>query len=300
MTNMTRESLRRRAELVGKIRNFFDRRDFIEVWPRCITSHCVVDPYIDPLETVVRAGGDRVRQFLQPSPEAEMKRMLADRSGSIYSIGPAFRDDESGDWHRPEFTMLEWYEVGADMRGGIETISDLSALVLGSPCRVMSYRDAFAAVTSVDPIEASTGSLAALVGDADLARSLGEHRDDVLDVVMSTRIMPTLIEPTIIHDYPLSQAALAKPSERDENCAARFEWFAGGVELGNGYDELLDVDELINRTKIANERRIAAGREALPPPTPLIDAMRRGLPAAAGVAVGIDRLLMVASGECRI
>ena len=297
MATSLRDRLRRRASLLAQTRRFFDDNGFIEVQPRCVTQQCVVDPYIDPLETMVRTAGGRQRHFLQPSPEAEMKQLLAGGSGSIYAIGPAFRDDESGPHHRPEFTMLEWYEVGADGRGGISRISALSECILGRPCHTVSYRDLFTGSVGLDPIDSSPQTIATLIEDASLAASLGDDRDDILDAVLSLTIMPTLVQPTIVYDYPISQAALAKPSANDDQCAARFEWFAAGVELGNGYDELLDADVLVQRTDQANVRRVAAGRSELPPPASLIQTMRRGMPASAGVAVGLDRLLMVADGE---
>ena len=229
-----------------------------------------------------------------------MKSMLAGGSGSIYSIGPAYRDDEIGDLHRVEFTMLEWYEIDVDVEGGIKTLSALSDQLTDQVVEVVSYEDVFVRSVGINPLEDPTERLIAELDDPAFAQTIIDDRDGLLDAVFSSRIQPDLVRPTIVRDYPVSQAALAKPNAHDDRTAARFEWFVGGVELGNGYDELLDAEELVRRTRIANRRRQRSGRTVLPAPTKLIEAMRRGLPPCAGVAVGVDRLAMVLSGAKKI
>lgn len=283
-----REALTRRQELTAFLRRTLTDRGILEIDASCLDDDCVIDPYIDPI-----AVGDR---FLQTSPEAVMKRMLAAGSGSIFSLGPVFRDGEHGRQHRTEFTMLEWYEVDATDEDIWRTVDAMTTRFGQRTCERISYRDLFRRTVDVDPIDGSIRQLRRAVPDADLADRLKDDRDGLCDAVMSLSIQPTLIGPTIVHDYPLSQAALARPSTRDPQCAARFEWFVGGVELGNGYDELTDADELVRRGEAANRRRVESGRFPLPPPERLIDAMRRGLPPCAGMAVGVERM-MIAAGD---
>jgi elongation factor P--(R)-beta-lysine ligase len=262
-----------------------------------LEPECIVDPYIDPVSVgrdqhQLAHLGDQ-RMYLQTSPEAAMKRMLVEDSGSIYSLGPVFRAGEWGDHHRIEFTMLEWYELDAGKWDGIRTLQKFSDTILGGTCTAVAYREAFKSHAGLDPIDASMDDLIAKINDRSLTDSIGTDRDGLLDVILSDHVQPKLMNPVVVYDYPVSQAALANVSADDPCCAGRFEWFASGVELGNGYDELLDADILVDRSATANEKRRSAGRPTLPHPQQLISAMRRGLPKSSGVAVGFDRLLMV-------
>jgi elongation factor P--(R)-beta-lysine ligase len=292
-----RQRIARRADLVRRVRSFFDAAGFLEVQPNCLEPECVIDPYIDPV-SVGRdqhqlAHLDDQRLYLQTSPEAAMKRMLVEGSGSIYSLGPVFRAGEWGNHHRIEFTMLEWYEVEAGKWDGIQTLQRFSSSILGGTCAAIAYVEAFKMHAGIDPIEASLDDLIAKIDDRSLTDSMGADRDGLLDIILSDHVQPKLIDPVVVYDYPVSQAALANVSSDDPRCAGRFEWFASGVELGNGYDELRDADVLLQRSALANEKRRLAGRTTLPHPQSLISAMRRGLPKSSGVAVGFDRLLMV-------
>lgn len=287
-----RERIQARAHLARTVRGHFDARGFLEVQPSCWEAECVIDPYIDPFPL---DGG-----YLQPSPEAIMKRMLVEGSGSIYSLGPVFRSGELGTHHRPEFTMLEWYEVDADKAAGIATLGRFAESVAGEDCRLITYGDAFERHAGVHPWDDSIETLAQRIDDEPLTRSIGDDRDGLLDVILSKHVQPQLQASTIVYDYPLSQAALADVSQDDARCAGRFEWFCRGVELANGYDELRDSSVLEERSRVANAQRQQTGRPALPHPQRLIDAMRRGLPRSAGVAVGFERLLMVLAGASDI
>ncbi|TWU35123.1 EF-P lysine aminoacylase EpmA [Novipirellula artificiosorum] len=297
------ERLQDRALLLRQIRSFFDAAGFLEVQPPCLAAGCVVDPYIDPIKVSAKQLGIAEPQlagdyFLQTSPELSMKRMLAAGAPSIYSVAPVFRAGERGDQHNIEFTMLEWYDVGADLASGIKTLSDFACAVLDYPdCECVTYRDLFRRTLGLDPIECRLERLVEMAAciDDSLAHSFACDRDGLLDLLFTQRIQPMLgiDKPTIVKNYPLSQAALARGCSDDSDCAARFELFARGVELANGYDELLDPEILIERTRISNQRRIASGRAALPENHALLDAMRHGMPPSAGVAVGVDRLLMV-------
>jgi lysyl-tRNA synthetase class 2 len=297
--------LQPRATLLRELRAFFDQRGFIEVQTPCLSRDCVVDAYIDPVTVDSRQfglaeAGLPESFYLQSSPEAAMKRLLAGGAPSIYSIGPVFRAGERGDQHNLEFTMLEWYDVGATMDGGVRLLGELATQILGHDAYdVQTYRQLFRDRWQLDPIESPIGRCRQRVRSVDpaLAESIGDDRDSLLDVLL-TAMQAELgrDRPLIVTHYPLSQAALARTAADDPACAARFELFAAGMELANGYDELRDVETLIARYECNNRRRIRAGRRPLPVETTLTDAMRRGLPACAGVAMGVDRLLMVRHG----
>ena len=286
---------------------FFDQRGFFEVQPPCLSTDCVIDPYIDPLRVDTREFQLSPRNgqefyYLQTSPEAAMKRMLAAGAPSIYSLGPVFRAGEQGEQHDLEFTMLEWYELGADVEQGIEILGALACDILKEDhFEVHSYRQLFHDHCGFDPIDAPISTLLeyAEAIDSSLAISIAEDRDGILDLILSLVIQPKLghDSPVIVRDYPLSQAALAKASTQDNQCAARFELFVAGIELANGYDELRDPDVLVERFRTCNEKRKKSGRCPLPVDVPLLEAMRSGLPQCAGVALGVDRLLAVQLGE---
>ncbi|MFG0264514.1 MAG: EF-P lysine aminoacylase EpmA [Rhodopirellula sp. JB055] len=301
------ERLRQRSDLLRDLRRFFDSRGLIEVQPPCLSRDCVVDAFLDPIEVDgaqvgLDGGPDSPPKFyLQTSPESAMKRMLAEGAPSIYAITPVFRKGEVGARHNVEFSMLEWYEVGGDASSAIEMLGNLAVEILNTPAfRTISYREAFQCHLGFDPVEIAIDDLRDQVArlDESLALSIGPDRDALLDVLLSERIEPSLANdtPTILTRYPVTQAALAKPCEDDPDCAERFELFYRGVELANGYDELLDADELQRRYELSNQIRVAHGRSPLSVDTTLLAAMRQGLPACSGVALGVDRLLMLRTG----
>ncbi|MFK8112443.1 MAG: EF-P lysine aminoacylase EpmA [Rubripirellula sp.] len=306
MTDPNIELIRQRSDLLRELREFFQSRGFLEVQPPCLSQDCVVDAYIDP----IAVGSDQFQLgidlpanfFLQTSPEAAMKRLLAAGAPSIYSLGPVFRAGERGAFHNIEFTMLEWYDVGANIDSGIKLLSDLICELLPyDSCDVKSYRELFASSLGIDPITCSTDELLRQVKQVD-SFELKEtsDRDLLLDVLMSHTIQPTLghDRPVVVRNYPLSQAALARQASDDVDCAARFELFVDGIELANGYDELCDAEILLSRAASANQQRSERGRSRLMEETSLVKTMRSsGLPACAGVAMGVDRLLMVRTGK---
>lgn len=303
------DHLRARAELLAKTRSLFDGRGFLEVQPPCLSQDCVVDAYLDPLRIATRQFGigelPSTDYFLQTSPESAMKRMLSAGAPSIYSLGPVFRAGENGPLHNIEFTMLEWYEVGGTAESAIGLLSELACAALGvETVDRTTYRELFQSVVGFDPIDEPLDALQRAVAEIDgsLAHALQDDRDALLDIILSERIAPGLgIEfPVVVTDYPLSQAALAKTSASDPQCAARFELFFRGVEIANGYDELLDADELSRRAAASNAKRRAGGREELAGALRLQQAMNHGMPQCSGVAVGFDRLLMLHVGEASI
>lgn len=297
------EMLRTRAAMLRSTRRFFDDAGFIEVQTPCLSCDNVVDAHIDPVEVpgtalLLAKGMAASQYYLQTSPEFAMKRLLADGMGSIYSLAPVFRAGERSPRHNIEFTMLEWYCVSVSMEDVIQQTIELVDLLLpfGRP-RVITYRQLFQEFLKFDPIEAPMETIqqAAEQVDRSLTRSLAGQRDELLDVLMTERIEPMIAhEIILICNYPITQAALARRSDDDPQTAERFELIVNGLELANGYGELLDADELLARNQISNVKRMATGRKPLPIDSRLIAAMRSGLPACSGVALGFDRLVMLA------
>jgi lysyl-tRNA synthetase class 2 len=240
--------------------------------------------------------------WLQTSPEFGMKRLLAAGAERIYQITRAFRGGERGQEHNPEFTIVEWYRVGDSMHEGMTLLAELAKEMLGvDAVGTISYREAFRQHVGLDPHTASLEELAAGgkhgLDRIDPAYS-GHDRDDWLNYLLAEFVEPNLgIDgPQILYDYPASQAALARVRQDDPPVAERFELYAGGVELANGYHELLDAKVLRERNRIANQQRAADDKYTLPEDSRLLDAMDAGLPACTGVALGFDRLVMVATG----
>ena len=290
--------LKARARLLAQLRGFFAQRQVMEVETPLLGQHTVSDPHIESWQ--VEGAG-----FLQTSPEYAMKRLLAAGSGSIYQLGKAFRKGEQGARHNPEFSMLEWYRIDFDHWDLMDEIADLLELVLGSKHIIhLSYRDAFKKTLGIDPHQANLAEL------QDISRQLidlqysSENRDDWLNLLLSHLIEPELGReaPTFLYDYPASQAALAQIN-RDEQgtvVAERFELYIQGIEIANGYRELTDSAEQTRRfeddmlSRRNNQQMLPAIDQRLQM------AMEAGLPACAGVALGIDRLLMLQLGAERL
>jgi elongation factor P--(R)-beta-lysine ligase len=242
------------------------------------------------------------RMWLQTSPEFAMKRMLAAGAGRIYQVARVFRLDELGPLHNPEFTLIEWYQPGDDLNAGMQLTSDLCETALGrGPATRISYAEAFERYVGVDPHTADGASLAAVtrkLGVEAPASLPTEDRDGWLDLLMVERIQPHLGQerPALLYDYPASQAALARVRPGDPPVAERFELYVEGIELANGYHELLDAAELRARNTAVNAQRVADGKPALPIDSRLLAAMAAGIPPSVGVALGFDRLAMLAFG----
>ncbi len=304
------EMLRRRSELTMAIHTFFQKQDFVHVETPLVSHDTVVDRHIEPVpisrSSFTGSAIDDRPMWLQTSPEFAMKRLLSTglEAGmtSIYQITKAFRQGEQGRRHNPEFTMLEWYRCGDGLEEGMQLLSDFAATVLNrSASNTVSYRDAFLKHAQIDPFTASDNALAGLCrAKIKIAERFTENqpRDFWLDLILVHLVQPQLgvDAPTIVYDWPASQSALAIVREDEYPVAERFELYVDGVELANGYHELLDVDELLRRNELVNQQRLADGNSALPVESRLLDAMRAGMPACAGVAVGVDRLLMVLTG----
>jgi lysyl-tRNA synthetase class 2 len=242
--------------------------------------------------------------YLQTSPEFAMKRLLAAGSGDIYQICRVYRDEELGRWHQPEFTMLEWYRVGFDDDALMREVAELATATLAAagrsaPPRVVRvrYADAVEAALGVGP-EASAEELAPRLGARGIDVPSGLARDALLDLACATLVTPAF-DPqalTFLYDYPASQAALARLKPGVPPVAARFEAFAGGIELANGFHELTDATEQRRRFEAELERRRQAGQPTAPLDEDLLAALAAGLPDCAGVALGFDRLVALALG----
>lgn len=294
------ETLRRRAALLARLRAFFAERGVLEVETPALSSATVTDLHLHSLEAKVEYAGESRLFYLQTSPEFAMKRLLAAGSGPIFQLCRSFRDGESGRLHNPEFTMLEWYRPLFDHHQLMDEMADLLELLLGGPqAERKTYGDAFAAVYGIDPHGAGAEELAALAAARGIeAVGYGEESsaDDWLQLLFNLGVEPGLGRgrPTFIYDYPASQAALARVAA---GRARRFEVYAEGIELANGFHELSDAAEQRRRFEAdCEERRRRA--LALPPiDENLLAALESGLPDCAGVALGIDRLVMLALGK---
>jgi lysyl-tRNA synthetase class 2 len=300
------ETLQQRALLLRQVREFFDRREFWEVETPLLSSDTVIDRHLDPFAVTVsgsHSSGDADQIFwLQTSPEFGMKRLLAAGAHAIYQITRAFRRDELGRLHNPEFTMVEWYRCGDTLQDGMQLLSDLADTTLGrGAAQRRSYRDLFESAFGINPHRASCELLRQVAARHAVTAPDSYHSADVdawLDLLLTERIQPTLgmEHPVIVYDYPASQSALARIRPDDDPVAERFELYVDGIELANGYHELLDAEELIARQRRTNELRAAEGKPKLPEQNRLIEAMQHGIPPCTGVALGLDRLMLVSIG----
>jgi lysyl-tRNA synthetase class 2 len=293
------DRLRARAALLASLRDFFAIRDVLEVETPQLCSAGVTDPALEPL--VVSDGQSlSAPRYLQTSPEYAMKRLLASGSGPIFQICRAFRDGEAGSRHNPEFTLLEWYRPGFDHHRLMAEVVELLQHCLDErPVHKRSYRQWFLELLDTDPLTASPGDLEQLTRGLLDPGDLAGGRDLWLDLLMSHVIEPRLAELGIclVYDYPESQAALARLDRSgDAPVGQRFEVYVDGVELANGYFELLDPVEQRTRFERDNQQRLARGLPIHAIDEALLAAMEHGLPECSGVALGVDRLLMLSCG----
>lgn len=311
MPSATADAIRLRAALNRLLREFFHARGVLEVETPVLSQAAVSDPHIAPfaLEFSGRVDGGPRTRWLRTSPEYAMKRLLAAGIGDCYELGRVFRDGEAGGRHNPEFTLLEWYRVGWDhhrlMDETVALVQAALALVgrSAAPVRKIDYRSLYREHLGIDPFAASIEQLRAELGDVVIDPD-GLTRDDWLDLLMTHRIQPGFERDaiTVLHDYPASQAALARIRDDGDGLAVaeRFELYLGPLELANGYHELADADEQARRFAADGERQMQLNGHTRPVDDALLAALSCGLPACAGVALGIDRLLMAMLGTPRI
>jgi lysyl-tRNA synthetase class 2 len=288
-----------RAALLCELRQFFAERGILEVETPLLCDSGVTDPAIEPLMVEQGASLQRPR-YLQTSPEYAMKRLLAAYGEPVFQIGKAFRDGEAGARHNPEFTLLEWYRPGFGHHQLMDEVTDLVRLCLGErPLHKRSYRQLFLELLGIDPFTASIDQLEAVARKHLDPGTLSGDRDLWLDLLMSHLIEPQLAAPGMcfVYDYPASQAALSCLVPVDDVIVGqRFELYVDGMELANGYFELTDADEQRRRFEQDNLRRREHGLSERPLDERLLAAMSHGLPSCSGVALGVDRLLMLMTG----
>jgi lysyl-tRNA synthetase class 2 len=289
--------LRQRAAIIQTIRDFFVSRGYLEVDTPQLARHGVSDVYLSNIEAQFRGQ----TYYLQTSPEYHMKRLLAAGSGPIFQLTHAFRDDELGRWHNPEFTMAEWYQLDIDHHGLMTEIDSLLQLVLHCPPLIKkTYQAIFQEVCAIDVLTASIPELQACLKHYDLDYVLSPDErcpDQYLFLLMSHVIEPALAcsnTPIALYDFPASQAALAQVAN---GVAERFEIYCGGIELANGFHELTDTALQTARFQQDNATRQMKGLNAVTPDAFLVEALAHGLPACSGVALGVDRLIALALGQ---
>ncbi|CDG19279.1 elongation factor P--(R)-beta-lysine ligase [Xenorhabdus doucetiae] len=300
-------NLLKRAEILAEIRRFFADRGVLEVETPAMSQATVTDVHLVPFQTqfVGPGAAEGLTLYLMTSPEYHMKRLLAAGSGSIYQMGKSFRNEEAGRHHNPEFTMLEWYRPHYDMYRLMNEVDDLLQQILDcESAESLSYQQAFVRYLGVDPLTASKEKLREVAAKLDLSNIADqeEDRDTLLQLLFVMGVEPQIgIEkPTFIYHFPASQAALAEISKEDHRVAERFEVYFKGMELANGFRELTDSHEQRLRFEQDNRKREAMGLPVQPIDEHLLAALAHGMPECAGVALGVDRLIMLALGAERI
>lgn len=290
--------LRLRAKLIATIRHFFTERDVLEVDTPLLCRSTATDPHIHSLTT----SDIPLPYYLQTSPEFAMKRLLAAGSGSIYQLAKAFRRDEQGRHHNVEFTLLEWYRVGFDHQQLMDEVDALLQAVLKTDSADRcTYAELFQQYLQLDPHQSTALQLqqcAQAQGISGFIPDDADDKDSWLHLLLSHCIEPHVGQdkPLFITDFPASQAALAKIRAGDPPVAERFELYYRGVELANGYHELTHTSEQQRRFMADNRQRQARQLPQIPIDERLLAALQHGMPECAGVALGIDRLMMLAAG----
>lgn len=304
----TISTLQQRASLLRCIRHYFDMQKVMEVETPIISTHATVDVFIESFEVHFAPIGDphSYTYYLHTSPEFAMKRLLAAGSGDIYSLGKVFRNGEAGSRHNPEFTMLEWYRVGMNQQQMMDDVAQLLMSVCDFQERQRySYGELFESYFGINPHRATEIMLQELMAEHVDANLTELDRADCLDLLFSNCIEPMLVQKQgvqkaalygyFVYDYPACMAALAKITVNSDGdqVAERFELFINGVEVANGYHELQCSEEQQQRFEHELEKRSAKGAKRYPYDANLVAALHYGLPECAGVAIGVDRLMML-------
>ncbi|MEY8712709.1 elongation factor P lysine(34) lysyltransferase [Mangrovibacter phragmitis] len=294
-------NLLKRAEIMAGIRRFFSDRGVLEVETPCMSQATVTDVHLVPFETRFVGPGHSqgMNLYLMTSPEYHMKRLLAAGCGPVYQLCRSFRNEEMGRYHNPEFTMLEWYRPCYDMYRLMNEVDDLLQQVLEcSPAESLSYQQAFQRHLEIDPLSADKQQLREVAARLDLSNiaDTEEDRDTLLQLLFAMGVEPHIgkDKPTFVYHFPASQAALAQISTEDHRVAERFEVYFRGVELANGFHELTDAGEQQQRFEQDNRKRAAKGLPQQPVDVNLLEALKAGMPDCSGVALGVDRLVMLA------
>ncbi|MBU9828941.1 elongation factor P--(R)-beta-lysine ligase [Rahnella sp. FC061912-K] len=296
-------NLLKRATILTEIRRFFADRGVLEVETPAMSQATVTDIHLVPFETrfVGPGAAEGKTLYLMTSPEYHMKRLLAAGSGPIYQMGRSFRNEEAGIHHNPEFTMLEWYRPRYDMYRLMNEVDDLLQQVLDcNSAETLSYQQAFTRHLNVDPLSADKAELREAAAKLDLSNiaDTEEDRDTLLQLLFTMGVEPHIgrDKPAFVYHFPATQASLAEISTEDHRVAERFEVYYKGIELANGFRELTDGREQRQRFEQDNRKRAARGLPQHPIDNNLLDALEHGMPECSGVALGVDRLIMIALG----
>lgn len=310
--------------MLAKIRRFFAGRGVLEVETPLLCRAAGTDPNLQPFTADFRLPGQTqgTPLYLQTSPEFAMKRLLAAGAGSIYQICKAFRNEEAGRFHNPEFTILEWYQVGFGLEDLMDEVDALLTCLFAGICELqpaerISYRDLFQRHTGLNPLQASIADFATCAqrhGLDEAEMLCGENRSVWLDLLFSHLVQPGLgrlkrpddspppqrsagvlstIRPSFVHSYPAFLPSLARKKPGEPEAVERVEVFIDGVELGNGYHELADAAEQEKRFDADLSARREMGLALPPKDRRLLAALDAGLPDCSGIALGLDRLLLL-------
>lgn len=298
----TADAIRLRAELLARIREYFAREGVLEVETPALSVAGTTDPAIESFRVT---GLDNTQRYLHTSPEFPMKRLLAAGLGSIYQLCKVFRKAESGRLHNTEFTLLEWYRVGYDHVDLMDDVEKLVRFLLPQKATTLTvshwtYRDLFIELAGFDPFATGSEERAIILKNEhgiEIAGLDNDQHDAWLELAMTHVIEPRLGDGLVfVRDYPASQASLARLQTGSFTTATRFEVYLNGIELANGFYELTDADELAERFNQDNRVREQQGQNPVTFDSRLLTAMEHGLPDCAGVALGVDRFLMIAAG----
>ncbi|CRK85478.1 Elongation factor P--(R)-beta-lysine ligase [Candidatus Providencia siddallii] len=295
-------NLLQRAKIINEIRRFFSDRCILEVETPAISQFTVTDVHLSPFKTYLKKQGSKnenINMYLISSPEYHMKRLLAAGSGPIYQLCHSFRNKEIGRYHNPEFTILEWYRPHFDIYHLINEVDDFLQQILEcSNTELLSYQQAFLRYLNIDPFSSEKNKLYEVAKSLNLENFIKqeEDKDVLLQLLFTVGIEPYIgkEKPTTIYHFPATQASLAKISQEDHRVSERFEVYYKGMELANGFHELTDVIEQRRRFELDNNKRSALGLQVRKIDEYFLSALASGLPDCSGVAIGIDRLIMIA------
>jgi len=302
---LTWQNAQKRAQIIQQIRQFFNERNVLEVETPALSLGTVTDVHLEALTCKYHFLKDSSTEhatqlYLQTSPEFHMKRLLASGYGDIFQIAKAFRHEEAGRYHNPEFTMIEWYRLGFDHFELMNEVAELLKAVLNCPQPLqITYQQLFIEQLGLDPLTATCEQLRALINENNKLSDwlVTEPNIDILLQFIFSELIESNIgvdAPCFVYNFPKSQASLAKHCPNDERVAQRFECYYQGVELVNGYNELTDADNQLQRFQEDNENRKQFGLAEKPVDSHFMSALIHGLPQCSGVALGIDRLIMLA------
>ncbi|OQS60741.1 elongation factor P lysine(34) lysyltransferase [Actinobacillus suis] len=299
------QNLIKRSQIMVEIRQFFKDRGVLEVETPALSEFSVTDVHLSTFSTQFLSpfASEAKTLHLMTSPEYHMKRLLAAGSGSIFQLCRVFRNEEAGKRHNPEFTMLEWYRPHFDMYRLINEVDDLLQQILDcEPAESYSYQFVFQTYAGLDPLSATRAQLVEKARKHGFPCEDDENRDTLLQFLFSEIVEANIGKerPTAVYHFPSSQAALAQISSEDHRVAERFEVYYKGLELANGFHELSDAKEQMRRFEQDNVQRAQMGLPAQQLDTRFLAALKAGIPNCSGVALGVDRLMMIAMNAEKI